>query len=321
VPGSPEFIRSYEEAHAQRVKPKTGVLQSLITAYQLSTDFTGLAPRTQSDYKKAIGVIEKRFGTFPLNALNVKGSRTIFKDWRDELAHRSKRQADMTFTVLTRILSWGVDSERITANPCLRCGRLYKGSRKDRIWSEEDEAKFLAAAPERMRLAFLLGLETGQRQGDLLKLPWTAYNGTHLVLCQNKTAKPIKVRVSATLKAALDAAPKRAPTILTNLNGEAWTAAGFSSVWRKASRAAGITPGLAFTDLRGSCVTRLAKAGSTVPEIAAVSGHSLRGVQEILTRHYLSLDSDLADAAISKLERKRDGNLPPSYRHRLKVVK
>jgi hypothetical protein len=49
-------------------------------------------------------------------------------------------------------------------------------------------------------------------------------------------------------------------------------------------------------------VTRLAVAGCTVPEIAAITGHSLKDVQDILDRHYLSRDQALAETAIRKLE-------------------
>ena len=45
----------------------------------------------------------------------------------------------------------------------------------------------------------------------------------------------------------------------------------------------------------------LAEAGATVPEIAAVTGHSLKHVSSIL-EIYLSRTRHLADAAIIKLE-------------------
>jgi hypothetical protein len=49
-------------------------------------------------------------------------------------------------------------------------------------------------------------------------------------------------------------------------------------------------------------VTRLSLAGCTVPEIATITGHSLRDVQDILDTHYLSRDPELAQSAVRKLE-------------------
>lgn len=89
--------------------------------------------------------------------------------------------------------------------------------------------------------------------------------------------------------------------ILTNRSGQPWTSDGFRASWRKLVDKAGIS-GLTFHDLRGSAVCRLALAGATVPEIATVTGHSLRDVEAILDAHYLGRDVQLAESAIRKLE-------------------
>ena len=54
-------------------------------------------------------------------------------------------------------------------------------------------------------------------------------------------------------------------------------------------------------------MTRLALAGCTVPEIAAITGHSLRDVEAILDAHYLGGRIELAEAAITKLDAKYGG--------------
>ena len=54
-------------------------------------------------------------------------------------------------------------------------------------------------------------------------------------------------------------------------------------------------------DLRDTAVTSLARADATVPEIAAITGHSIKTVHSIL-KHYLALDTHLSDSAIAKLE-------------------
>ena len=64
-----------------------------------------------------------------------------------------------------------------------------------------------------------------------------------------------------------------------------------------ACKRAGIV-GVTFNDLRGTAVTRLAIAGCTEPEIATITGHSLRDVRSILDAHYLHRDPALAESAI-----------------------
>jgi hypothetical protein len=63
----------------------------------------------------------------------------------------------------------------IATNPCERGGRLYRAERVDRIWTEAMIGRAIAGLPDRLRAALLLALWTGQRQGDLLRLPWSAY--------------------------------------------------------------------------------------------------------------------------------------------------
>jgi integrase len=251
-PGSPEFIASYNEAIARKVTPPVGVLFSVLQDYQASEDFRGLADRTRRDYAEKITLIEKAFGDFPLSALSDRRTRGVFKAWRDKLAARSRRQADYAWSVLGRVLSWALDAGLVAVNPCEKGGRLYRASRADKIWSPDDEAAFLAKGPAHLHLPLLLALWTGQRQGDLLRLPWSAYDATHIRLRQSKTGVRVVIPVGAPLKAALDAAArtKRSPLILVTLDGKPWTADGFRSSWRKACAEAGVV-GVTFHDLRG----------------------------------------------------------------------
>src|SRR5262249_6277602 len=149
-----------------------------------------------------------------------------------------------------------------------------------------------------LHLPLLLALWTGQRQGDLLRLPWSAYDGTHIRLRQSKGGRPVVIKVGAPLKAALDRTAKRSTIILTTSDGKPWTPDGFRASWGKACRRAGIV-GVTFHDLRGTSVTRLAIAGCTEAEIATITGHSLRSVRAILDTHYLARDPALGDSAIT----------------------
>ena len=192
---------------------------------------------------------------------------------------------------------------KIRVNPCKDFGsRLYSGSRADKVWTEGDEAAFLARSPAHLHLPLLLALWTGQRQGDLLKLPWSAYDGACIRLRQSKTGVRVTIPVGAPLKAALDAAAKmkKGPIILINTDSRPWTSDGFRSSWRKACAAAGVV-GVTFHDLRGSTVTRLALAGATEPEIATIAGHKIGDVRNILDK-YLDKDPRLAENVIRKLE-------------------
>ena len=117
-PGSPEFIASYNSAVGRKVTPPPGTLLSVLQGYQASEDFRQLAARTRSDYVSQIKLIEKEFGDFPLSALSDRRTRGVFMAWRDRLALSSRRQADYAWTVLARMLSWGMNRGLVAANPC-----------------------------------------------------------------------------------------------------------------------------------------------------------------------------------------------------------
>jgi len=305
-PGDPEFIAAYNAAVAAKVTPPPGTLQSILNAYQHSTKWASLAPRTQKDYARHIREIEAEFSDFPIAALSDRRTRGAFLDWRDKLAEKSPRQADYALSTLAAILTWATDRGMTPDNPVKRPGKLHTGARVESVWSPEDEAAFMAVAPAHLRLAFLLAVWTGQRQGDLLRLTWTAYDGQTIRVRQSKGGRRVAVPVATPLRAALDSTPRRAVTILTTQKGTPWTSDGFRTSWGKVVATSGVK-GLTFHDLRGTAVTRFAQGESTVPEIAAITGHSLRDVESILDAHYLGRTAALAESAVRKRERHESG--------------
>ena len=76
----------------------------------------------------------------------------------------------------------------ISINPCEKGGRLYVADRRDKIWSEHDIAAVLSAASNEIWLALILALWSGQRQRDLLRLPWFAYESPYIRLPSQGTS-------------------------------------------------------------------------------------------------------------------------------------
>jgi integrase len=299
-PGSPEFLASYESAHRNKRTPDPSLFRSVIAGYLKSEAFTGTRERTQADYRKQIAKIEAAFGDLPLAALDDPRVTKDLLDWRDSLAS-SPRQADYAWTVLMRIISWARGRGLTTYRPPERVERLYHADRADKIWSEEHVAAFMAVAPETLQRALVMALETGQRQGDLLVLPWSAYDGTWISLRQSKTGRKVRVPVTRRLRAVLENTKRTSPVILTNARGLPWRPNAFRKAWGGVSSKAGIVD-LTFHDLRGTAVTRLSESECTPQEIATITGHSLRDVGAIMDRYSARTDK-IAVAAIAKLER------------------
>lgn len=306
---SAEFIASWQAAEAaiKSTDRNAGTFLAWISAYKASDDFKDRAPATRHDYLKQITKIEAAFGDMPLSALSDPRVRAEFLDWHAGLAKRGARQADYAITVLRLILSWAVNRGYLGSNPAAKPGRKYRVDRAEKIWEPSDVDAFLAVASAELGLAMVMGRDTGQRQGDLLRLSWSAYDGTHLKLRQSKTGARVDVPVTRELKKLLDAAPRRATTILTTAAGLPWKADHFRHEWRAATLAAG-RDGLRFNDLRGTAVSRLADAECTPGLIASITGHSQRSIAAILDT-YQPRTTRQANLAIAKLERSLKGKV------------
>jgi integrase len=299
-PQSRAFMREYIELTAERNQdPVKGCLGELINEYKASPDFDNLADSTKEINGYSIKRIMDRYFDFPLQALSEKGARREFMQWRNDLAkERGLAAADRAMSILKRILQYGINMEMIDTHPLKDVNKVYNGSRKDIIWTDLDIEKLKSAGNEKITQALILGLWTGQRQGDLLKLRWNAYDGHTLSVEQSKTKTYVRVKVSTELKTMLDSMERTAVTILTNQAGKPW-GSGFKSSWRKACDRAGIE-GLNFHDLRGTFVTLAWRNGATIEEISDVTGHSIKDAERIIRKHYL-----VSGGAVEKIEKRK----------------
>ena len=162
----------------------------------------------------------------------------------------------------------------------------------------------MAVAPVEMQRAFILGLETGIRQGDLLRLPWSAYNGREIKLTQSKTENPVIIACTQELRAMLDSMPRVCPIILTNSQGRPFESGVFKTTFRRALEKAGLKGRVNFHSLRRTFATRLAEAGCTEAEIAGNTGHTLQSASRILAK-YVARTSITSHNGIAKLENAR----------------
>ena len=319
-PSSAEFIASYGDAEKllrdQRVG---GSLNALIRDYTLSIEFQqNLARSTQSEYRRMLTAAESQFGDMPIAALDDPRVRKDFLDWREKVARSSgKREADHRLSTISAMLTWAVDRGQILANHLRGFKRLYHADRSEIIWLPEHIAAFMKVAPVEMQRALIIGLHTGQREGDLLRLPWSSYDGRWIKLRQGKAKRGgaagplVEIPCTAALRRMLDDMERKSSLIMTTKTGQSFKKRYFIRLWDEAMKAAGIQrvqlPGmdapveLHFHDLRGTSVTLLSEAGCTAQQVAAITGHSLKTVHRILER-YLARTRGLAEEAIFNFE-------------------
>jgi integrase len=139
----------------------------------------------------------------------------------------------------------------------------------------------------------------------------TDYDGEKIRVVQSKTGARVWIKCHKDLKPHLDAAVAEARAagivnapFLRALRGNAMGERYFATRWDAVAERTG-TMQLNRQDLRRAAVIRLAEAECTVPQIAAITGHSLRQVETIVEVYFVRT-YEMGEAAIAKLERHRD---------------
>lgn len=119
-----------------------------------------------------------------------------------------------------------------------------------------------------------LALYTGQRRQNVIRIgPQHIRNGI-LHIRQDKTGVHLDIPVHADLRKIIDATPCGHLTFLTTRTGKPYRGEDFSEMFRAWCDAAGLPKACVVHGLRKAACRRLAEAGCSANEIAAISGHS-----------------------------------------------
>lgn len=284
-PGSAEFVRSYQAAYAARKTPATGDVRELVTAFRLSPEFHRIGAHTKRAYYRHLDQIVAEFGEMPLSALEIPRVRRHFIAWRNTMAD-TPRTADYAISTLKRLLSWGVENVLIASNQAQPIGRLHRVDRSEAIWTDDDLQRLAAVASEEVMWAVRLALHTGLRQGDLIRLTWSHYDGASFSLRTSKRRKTVLIPATVACRELMAVIPKRQLTVLTTeRTRRPWTADGLRSSFGKACKTAKVDR--TFHDLRRTAATNLLRAGLDASSVAMVMGWEERAI-EALKRKYVS---------------------------------
>ena len=284
-----------DRAKAKIEHPVEGTLAWLAEQYQAAPDFERLRDTTQRHYKHWCAKLVKGWGRCRIDTLNRQGVYAI----RDALASKP-HQANQALKMLRVLCGFAVDRGLLATNPATRPKSLAVTRRRS-AWSEEAESRLLGRLEDKtLRMAFILGLYTAQRLGDVLAMTWGQYDGDFIRLRQQKTGQLVSVYCHEVLKRELEAMPRRGALILLSKTGRPYHQRVFNRDWKRACEAAGVGD-LQFRDLRRTAMIRLAEAGATAIEIAAISGHTIDVTQRILET-YIPRNEQMGRGAIVKLE-------------------
>jgi Phage integrase family len=290
-----ERLNNAADAISLSQEPPRDTIGGLIQNYRNSDGYHTLAPGTVKYYNRYLRDIEALGPGLPFASFTRRAVVDFIQSYPK--AHQ-RRQAAAVLKNLFRLARYHGVVETDTAAAL----RLKTSKPRDRIWSDDEIARWLAAAAAEaphMVTSFLLLQFTAQRPTDILKLAWPHYSGSALRLRQQKTGALLDVPVHPVLRTHLDALSRKGPSLtIVAYRSRPVRYARFNERFRRIAAAASIDAQA--RDLRRTAMLRMAEAGATVPQIASVSGHSIEATQHILET-YLPRNRDLAEIAIARL--------------------
>jgi integrase len=282
--GSAEFMAAYASAldgegaapaSPTRVnRSASGSTSAAVAAYFGSIDFANLATATKIDRRRILERFREANGDKPFAAMRPVHVEKLLA------AKASKPHAAKSFLkALRAVAAVALRTGLCTIDPTKGVSVKARTSAHGfRAWTEADIDQFETRWPigTRERLALALALYTGQRRADIIIMGRQHIRNGVLTVRQSITGAPVVYYspIHPELQAILAASQGQQMTFLTTPTGKLFAPSAFTDWFGKACRAAGLPLGLSAHGLRKAMCRRLAEAGCSASQIAAISGHT-----------------------------------------------
>jgi integrase len=300
LPYSPEFMRAYESALAGQPRPRTsstarpGTMAALALSYFASPQFGALRLSSQYVYRRTIERFCKEHGD--KRAADLRRDHVVKLMSRlGRTPHAANTLRRMLRNLMRHAVDIGIRGDDPTRD--VKAIRIKSGGHHS--WTDAEIAQFERCHPigSRARLALALLLYTGQRRSDVIRMGPQHVRGGALHVKQEKTGVELAIPVHPDLAALIAATPSGHLTYLTTTIGSPFAATTFTHWFRRECNKARL-PHCSAHGLRKAAARRLAEAGCTAHEIAAITGHA--SLAE-LVRYTKAVDQRrLAEAAMAK---------------------
>lgn len=279
--------------------PPARSMPELIRSWQGTQRFKDKKPKTQKGYIYHAGLIKAwsaANGHKPVDRIKLEAIEAFLAHYDDRPTTRRHLKI-----VLSMLMDRAIQLEWRTTNP-LATVKMAAPKSKVTIWEAEDIEFYIQACKQQGQpsiAAMIAALwEIGQRVTDArLFRSGAEYVDGVFRFWQSKTESYVTVRVSQRTRDLIDGAldPESLYLFTDSATGKPWDEARLGHVFADI-RTEAKGRHVVLRALRHSCVVQMARAGSDIPEIASVTGHSPASAAGILAK-YLPRDNALAAKA------------------------
>lgn len=282
-------MQSGKKSKMRTLKPES--FGAVIRGYLQSPNFTGNSRATQVSWARELKLAETHLGHFGNHEIRP----SLIQEFLDGLAKWPGKQK-MALTALRQVDKWAIIRDRLTVPATYGCEVV--GSEDGHIpWTDEQVALGEQHAGDGFSRVITLGVSTGQRISDLVRMCWNDLEavegrmGINVRGGQKKTRRSQWVPLTQELAAAMATWERRLGPILRTPAGAPWNANTISTRWarQRVTNPAlaplrnvefeGMTKDLTLHGLRGTACVRLLLAGATTRQIADMVGMSEQTVK------------------------------------------
>jgi integrase len=281
--GSEEFMAAYQgylsaggSKPVPTVRNSEGTFGRLITDFYGSRPFANLKPSSRKIYRYVLEPLAKAHGHRSVASMTHKHASKLIQD----IGAKRPGMANLTKSILQKMMKYAVREGWRDDNPLIGIEPFKRGTHH--TWTEGELKAFEARwrLGTRQRLAYALLLYTGQRGGDVVKMTRADIVDGELHVIQQKTGAELYLPIRPELTRAMQAYPAKGLTLIGDENGKPISRAALTHMMREAIKEAGLPAKCKPHGLRKAILRRLAEAGKTEKQIAAVSGHkTLREIE------------------------------------------
>ena len=293
-PGTVEFYEMYERLHNSGATVDAGTINELVKQYEnASPKYKALSKSSRRVYDIYLKLFCQRLGKYQVHEVKPVVIQALY----DSIAHDTPSTARQVMSIIRAVYKFGIPRGLAETNPAIDIDAVKLTPNGAKPWPQW---AFEAVNHTRwqIKVFVFLGLYTGQRTSDIVKMKLSDIRGNEIQVTQQKTGKKLWVTIHKNLLPIIIECRQRGVMyMLHNDNGEPFNTASFRSLYVRCceggsrvvrNRLTTVNPMIGFQKaeikphgLRKSAVVALRESGVSEEDTGLIVGMSNQ-----MVKHY-----------------------------------
>jgi hypothetical protein len=273
-PQSPEFWQAIRAAQGITGPVASDTVSAMLDAYLTAPAFLGLSEGTQDQYQRALRLARAAWGELPAAGLRPVHVQAVMDGLSDQPGKAN------TFLGTMRAVSAWARARDLAPHSLTEGVKPYAKQDGHKPWTPQQIQCAHACFTGSVRRAVMLGLYTGQRGSDIVRLGWTDVDEGGFRIRQRKTGREIWCPIVPELAAEMAVWEKRPGPFVMLEGGGGYARKLLSKHFAAARDALGPDmKGTTLHGLRSTAVIRLRREGLSTGQIGDIIGMSLAMIE------------------------------------------